>query len=188
MAVTKGSEVATIDVALVVVKGKVSNTEIALDTASKITVEPQVTTVDPVQLIVKGILRAQKGQQNTLTGNKLTMTDNVLNVQLLKMLQGGTIVMDTVDPTKVKSYTPPVSGSTEKGEVTEVTVYSAIYNAAAVLTGYEKITYPNCQGSPFAPSSEDGVFRVAELVFNSAPDKGEAPYKLEYVTTLPVIS
>lgn len=186
MALVRGNEIPTIDVALVTVKTKDAATEIGLKTASKIAVEPQVTTQEPSQLIVKGVLLAQKGEQRTLTGNQITLTDNVLNPQLLKIWQGGTLVMDTVDTSKVVSYTPPANG--EKGEVFELSAYSAIYNTAAVITGYEKITYPNCQGSPFAPSSEDGVFRAAELIANSAPEKGQAPYKIEYVKTLPAIS
>ena len=66
--------------------------------------------------------------------------------------------------------------------------YSAIYNAAGVITGYEKITYPNCQGTPVALNSQDDVFRAPGGTINSAPNTGEAPYTIEYVDELPTVS
>lgn len=94
-------------------------------------------------------------------------------------------VTDTSDESRVKSYTPPAN-SNEFNEVFELNCYSAIYNAAGLIEGYEKITYPNCQGVPVAFSSEDDVFRVSEYTINSAPDKGNPPYTIEYVPRLPV--
>ena len=69
----------------------------------------------------------------------------------------------------------------------EMRDYTAIYDAAGLITGYEKISYPNCQGTPVALSSEDGAFRAPEYVINSSPNSGEAPYVISYVDTLPTI-
>ena len=76
----------------------------------------------------------------------------------------------------------------EKGKVFKLNAYSAIYNAAGILTGYEKISYPNCQGVPVAFNSEDGVFRTSEYTINSAPAQGERPYEIEIVQDLPVLT
>ena len=59
--------------------------------------------------------------------------------------------------------------------------YSSIYNAAGVLTGYERITYPNCKGTPIAFTSEDGTFRASDYVINSAPAEGESPYEMDII-------
>ena len=144
---------------------------------------------EAVKLIVKGILRAQKPGTKTLTGNEITLTDNVFNPELVKILQGGTITYDTTDTKKVVSYTPPVAGSTtDKGEIFKLNCYSAQYDASGQIVQYEKITYPNCQGSPVAFGSEDGVFRAPEYVINSAPKQGEAPYAITYVASLPTLA
>ena len=50
---------------------------------------------------------------------------------------------------------------------------------------YEKITYPNCQGTPVTINTEDDVFRVPEYTINSAPKTGQAPYTIQYVAQLP---
>lgn len=198
MATKKGHEIPTIDVVLVTV-GPVEEggDEIALDTASNIQVSPQIETEDAIKLIVKGRLVAQKPAVNTMTGNAITLTDNVFNPELVQILQGGVIkywadadqgsTSDTDQGFGVASYTPPVAGAMSEQEVFPLNAYSAIYNAAGVITGYEKITYPNCQGVPVAFNSEDGVFRVAEYTINSAPAEGEAPYVINYVKNLPPV-
>lgn len=197
MAIKKGHEIPTIDVAMVTAQ-VAGGDEIAFDTASQIAVEPQVNEEDPVQLVVKGILRAQKPAVSTLTGNQITLTDNVFNPELVKILQGGTIkywadaehsepATTTDEGFGVESYTPPVAGSGEKGTPFTLNAYTAIYDAAGLITGYEKISYPNCQGTPVALSSEDGAFRAPEYVINSSPNSGEAPYVISYVDTLPTV-
>lgn len=194
---TKGHEIPTIDVAMVTWATS-DGKEIALQTASKIAVSVQSETEDPVKLVVKGKLLAQKPQVTTITGNTIILTDNVFNPELVKLLQGGTIKYWSSDEQTtetdedagfgVSSYTPPVAGSDEKGEPGTLNAYSAIYDAAGLITGYEKIAYPNCQGTPIALNSEDNVFRAPEYTINSAPKTGEAPYKITYVKSLPVVA
>ena len=193
----KGNEIPTIDVALVTIQVSEGN-EVALDTASKIAVSVQSETEDSVKLVVKGKLIAQKPSVTTITGNTITLTDNVFNPEMVKILQGGTVKYwtsaeqstegDTDAGFGVSSYTPPVAGSDDKGSPFTLNAYSAIYNAAGLITGYEKIAYPNCQGTPVALNSEDGVFRAPEYTINSAPKTGEAPYKITYIQELPVVS
>lgn len=178
------AEIATIDVSLVTIE--VDETEFGFDTANSISVEPQVEETDAVQVIVKGILRAQKPKQSTITGHEITLTDNVFNPELVQVLQGGSIEWDT-DGKTLKKYTPPVAGSTDKGKVFKLNAYSAQYNAAGQIVQYEKITYPNCQGSPVAFSSEDDTFRAPEYTIVSAPNTGEAPYEITYVEALPTL-
>lgn len=186
MSVVKGNEIATIDVVLVSIQGYgVNDDEIILDTANKIEVTVATETEDKVPLIVKGRLIAQKPPQTTVTGNTIVLTDNVFNDKIVKTLQGGTVEYEA-DGVTFKKYTPPVVGSNDKGEVFKLKAYSAIYNAAGILTGYERITYPNCQGTPIGFSSEDGTFRASDYTINSAPSNGEAPYEIEIVDELPV--
>lgn len=183
----KAVGIPTIDVSLVVVRtgvvdGNDTNaTEIAVDTANKVGVEPQTETTDAIKLVKLGRLIAQKPATTTITGHQITLTDNVFIPELVKILQGGT-VEGTGD---ALTYTPPVAGSTDKGQVFELDCYSAQYDASGQIVRYEKITYPNCQGTPVAMSSEDDVFRVPEYTINSAPKEGKAPYKISYVKTLP---
>ena len=188
MAITRVNEIPTIDVNLVTVQRSdmVGAPEFILDTSSKIAVEPQMNDQEAVQLIVKGVLKAQKKKSSTLTGNQITLTDNVFTPELVLLLQGGEIqykLDDDDQPTdEIIGYIPPVAGSTVEKAVFTLKAYSAVYDAAGNILKYECISYPNCTGQPIAFGSEDNVFRVQEYVIDSAPSNGEAPYTITYVS------
>lgn len=181
------AEIPTIDVNLVTILATGATDEIGFDTANKIKVEVQSEEEKAVKLVIKGVLRAQKQATTTVTGNQLTMTDNVFNPELVTILQGGTIHYDTVDPTKIVGYDPPVAGSVDKGETFTLNCYSAQYDGSGQIVQYEKISYPNCTGVPVAFGSEDGAFRAPEYTINSAPKTGKPPYRITYVETLPAL-
>lgn len=180
------AEIATIDCNLITIETKDGN-EFGFDTANKLGVEPQIETTEGKKLVVKGILRAQKPEQKTITGHKLTLTDNVFNPELVLVLQGGEILYNPEDPDEIVGYNPPVAGSPDKGEVFKVNAYTAQYDASGQIVKYEKISYPNCTGTPVAFESEDDAFRAPEYEINSAPKTGEAPYNLSYVKSLPML-
>ena len=180
------AEIATIDCCLVTIE--TSDGEFGFDTSNKIEVEPQIEEEDAVKLVVKGILRAQKPKTSTVTGNEITLSDNVFNPELVLVLQGGEILYDTVDTKKIIGYNPPAAGSSDKGEVFKLNAYSAQYDASGQIVQYEKITYPNCQGQPVAFGSEDGAFRAPEYTITSAPKTGERPYEIRYVDALPTLT
>lgn len=180
------AEIATIDCSLVTIE--VEGKEFGFDTSNQISVEPSLETTEAIKLIVKGILRAQKPKSVTITGTTITLSDNVFNPELVQILQGGTIVWDETDASKIISYTPPVTGSKEKGAVFTLNAYSAIYDSSGIIQGYEKISYPNCQGQPIALSSQDDTFRAPSYTIESYPAQGEAAYTLTYVDALPELA
>ena len=174
------SGIPTIDVSLVVVR--TASVEIAVDTANKIAVEPQIEESDAIKLIKLGKVLAQKPASSVITGHQITLTDNVFIPEVVKIFQGGTLENTEGG---YPHYKPPVSGSNDKGEIFSLDCYSAVYDSSGQIVKYELITYPNCQGTPVALNSEDDVFRLPEYTINSAPKKGEAPYDISYVDSLP---
>lgn len=187
MALMKGHEIATIDCELVTIKQ--GDIEIGLKTSNRINIDPQIETTDAIKNIVKGTLISQKREVNTLTGNKITLTDNVFNPELVMILQGGTIEYSEDDDGHVLSYTPPLAGAdmTEKEPFT-LCAYTAQYDASGLIVRYEKTEYPNCTGQPVAMSSEDDVFRAPEYTIISAPAADEPPYKITYIDELPKLN
>lgn len=184
MAVKRGSEFATIDVVAVCLKSYDENAdEICIDTANKVSTTVATETSERVALIIKGVVIAQKPQVTTVTGNTLVLTDNVFNAQEVELLQGGTVKYD--EGGNVIGYTPPVSGQKYNPKLFQLITYSAIYNAAAVCVGYERMTFPNCQGQPISFNIEDGAFRATDYTINSAPAHGEPPYDMDIIAELP---
>lgn len=194
----RGTEIAMIDCVLVVMRTKGAGAKsLALDTASQIEVAIATETADAIKLIIKGKLKAQKKATTTVTGNTLTLTDNVFNFEQAKILQGGTIKYWTsadkddtqTEPSTfgVAGYEPPVSGSDDKGEEFDLDLYSAVYDTSGEIIQYEKITYPNCTGQPFGVGAQDDTFFVGSITIDSAPKKGQAPYTIDTVFKLPTI-
>lgn len=159
----------------------------AVETANQIQVEPVLNTVDAIQLIVKGVLLAQKGQSNTLTGHTITLTDTTFSPEMVACIQGGTVTYKEDDYTKVKSYSPPNSGEALTTKPFTVHTYSAQYDSSGQIVQYEHITYPNCQGSPISLNRQDDTFSTPEYVINSYPSNGQPAYTIEYVDTLPTM-
>lgn len=182
------AEIPTIDCELVTIEVTRSNTtyEFGFTTAKSIGVEPQLEETDAVKLMIKGKLKAQKPKSSVLTGNEITLKDNVFNPELVEVLQGGTVTYDQATGV-VTGYTPPTAGSGTGGETFRLNAYSAQYNAAGQIVNYEKISYPNCTGSPVAFGAEDGTFRAPEYKIISAPSADEAPYTISYVDALPTL-
>lgn len=184
--VKRATEIPTIDVNLVTIQPQGEDLEYILDTASQISTEPEIEETDATKLVIKGVLKAQKLATSTMTGTTITLTDNVFTPELVLILQGGEILYDTVDTSEIIGYRPPVAGSSDKGKVFTLNVYSAQYDASGQIVRYEKMSFPNCQGTPISLSAEDDVFRVSEYTISSAPKKDEYPWTLDYVDALPI--
>lgn len=183
MSLKKGHEIATIDVNLITITPKDSTDELGLKTSTQIQVDPQIETTEAIKLIVKSVLIAQKRQQDTITGNTITLSDNVFNPELVQILQGGNIEYD--EDGSFKKYTPVAVGEEYTAVPFTLTVYTAHYDAAGIILDYEKVTYPNCTGVPVAFSAQDDTFVTPSYSIISAPGEGEVPYTIEMVKEIP---
>ncbi len=183
MAIKKGLETYTIDCALVVVTTQEEEPRsIALTTDTSVRVEPQVETTEAIKCMVKGVLKAQKPEKSTLTGHRLTFSDNATIMDLMPFLLGGTLEKDEQgNPTR---YIPPEEG--QDPPKCTVDLYSARMLGSDII-GYEKRSYPDCVGAPYTVSNQDDTFRVTEYTMNSAPGGGKRPYEIEYIDELPEI-
>lgn len=183
----KGTEKATIDCNMIVVTTEEDTPRsVAITSGTKLAVEPQTETTEAVKLIIKGVLKAQKKETQTITGHTITLTDNLTILELIEILQGGTILKDETSG-KITSYTPPVSGAAYTPIPFTLDVYTAVMEGANIVN-YEKTSYPGCTGVPIGLNSEDDVFRANEYTINSAPADGQAPYTITYVDALPTVA
>ena len=184
---TKGTEMAFIDCKMIVVTTEEdSPRSVSITSGAKLGVEALLDTVEAVKLNIKGVLKAQKKESKIITGHTLTLTDNMTILELMEIVQGGTLTRDP-ESHEITGYEPPVVGEAYKPVKFKLEAYSAQMDEGGNEIGYEKVTYPGCTGQPVGLNSEDNVFRVTEYTITSAPSKGEAPYKWEYVKALPEV-
>lgn len=188
MAIKEATGIATIDVVLASIKEASTENEFIFETSSQVSIAPDVETSEPIKLVIKGKLRAQKRGTKTITGHTITLTDNVFTPELVELVQGGTFTRDSGGTGKITKYEPPKAGEDNKTKIFELCLYSAIYDESGSIVGYEKITYPNCEGAPIEISRKDDEFSVSTYTITSAPKKGQAPYTIDYVSALPTVA
>lgn len=186
--IRKPDEVATIDACLVVLTPEDGSAEpIGITSDTEVATEVQIETTDANKLMIKGVLKAQKAEQKTITGVKITLTDNMTVLEVAQAVQGGIILRD--EKGKIIKYTPPISGNKEKDRAKyTLDIYTACMDSAGDIVGYEKTTYLHCVGEPVAYNSKDDEWRSAEYILNSMPKKNEPPYAIEYVDELPEVA
>lgn len=160
---TKGNEVATIDVALVVVKDSDGN-RFGLDTSNKVQVTPVTETKDAVKLIIKDRLISQKPQRVKITGNTITLTDNVFNAQLVQLLQGGTITFS-------KKYSSASASITVGKHHIVIGSDYLVFNVATAVTG--TVEYNDVTGV-LEIVTAGGRQRKSYTVESSAPSSSTA--------------
>lgn len=185
--IRKPDEVATIDASLIVLTPEdESEDAIGITTNTEVATEVQTETTDANKLLIKGALKAQKKEKQTLTGIQITLTDNMTVLDLAKAVQGGTILRD--DYGKITKYTPPIVGDEDTAQTKyTLDVYSAVMDSSGEVLKYEKVTYKHCTGQPFAYNAKDDEWRSAQYVLLSLPKQGEPPYTIEYVDELPEV-
>lgn len=180
------TELPLVDVARVVLTTK-ETTPITYtwETASKAESEVLTEEIKGEKLIIKGVLKAQKRDEEIITGINLKFQDNVFAPEVVQLLQGGTLTTD-VDESFLKYEAPKVG---EKPVLTpfDIDVYTTITAEDGEIQGYLKYTFPNGKGKPVKFEMEDNKFMAPSYEITTAPKKGESPYTIDKVSTLPVI-
>ena len=184
--IRRPEEVATIDASLIVLTRENGDGDaFGITTNTEVATEVQTETTDANKLIIKGVLKAQKKEKQTLTGIQITLTDNMTVLDLARAVQGGKILRD--EQGKIIKYVPPIVGEEEEQEKYTVEVYTACMDSSGEILKYEKTTYKHCTGQPFAYNAKDDEWRSAQYVLLCLPKQGEPPYELDYVDELPAV-
>lgn len=184
----KVTERATIDVAeIVVVTRETTPKRYGWRTATKVDIEADIEEQEAITLIVKGTVKAKKPGRKTLTGHTITLTDALLVMEMLPLMNGGSLIYDEQDTTKIVGYSAPVVGEEITKTKFDLYVYQAIMDGSDIV-GYEETLYPNCEGNPIGLNGEDDVFRVSEMEIVSAPGAGESALTMHTVAELPALT
>lgn len=154
-------------------------------TADEVETEEVISEGEEQTLKIKGVVYANKPAEDITLGYDLTLKDNVFCPEVLEIMQGGTLVYDSTDPTKFKSYSAPPVGVTTSKKKFDTNFYSEIVTNDGPTGDYAKITFPNGKGGSVPIVLKDGEYYSNEYIIKSRPAKGESPYTIEIVDVLP---
>lgn len=118
-------------------------------------------------------------------GSDLGASHVVFSPEIFALIDGGTLVYDETETTKVIGYKPPVIGKVVKRSRFNVRAYSEIKEGDEII-GYNCLEFTKCKGKPISFNFKDGEFLVSQYNMISRPGKNELPYNLKIVENLPV--
>lgn len=169
------------DVALVELK--VGNESFTYETATEVNTEVNITEGSKQELIIKGVLVASKNTPDVITGVTITTKNNTFSPKIIELYQGGEVVENAGE---FVSYSAPLAGvKPSVTKIDEINIYTEICEAGGFTGDYMKVSFPNGQGKPMNLQFADGAFYSNECVLTTTPNKGQAPYTITKVSTLP---
>lgn len=175
-------EKALTGVSLVVLTDK-SGARYSFSTATKANAKVLIETGKKTELIIKGVLKAQKQFDSTIKGVDVEFQDNMFLPEVVALLQGGTVVKDADG--NFMSYTPPAAGAAPELDSFDVDIYTEETDTSGLTLRYAKLSLPNGKGEPIELGFEDDKFFSAKYVIKTAPNAGQPPYTITMVDELP---
>lgn len=169
-------------VALVVLTDRYDN-KLSFSTATKANAKVLIETGKKSELIIKGVLKAQKKFDSTIKGVDVEFQDNMFLPEVVALLQGGTVVKD--EEGNFISYIPVVAGAAPNLDSFTVDIYTEETDTSGEILRYAKLSLPNGKGEPIELGFEDDRFFAAKYTIKTSPSTGSPPYTIEMVDSLP---
>ena len=151
-------------------------------TADEAKYTPKVSDGKEVVLRTKNTLHAIDKTEDIQYGSDIVLTDNKFSAEVLAIVDGGTVVMDTATPTKIVGYTPPIASLAVNRIIFTTNVYTEEKDTDGTILSYFKFAFPSCKGTPTKFSFKDGTFMTPEYTIESRAKKGEGAYDLSILT------
>ena len=164
----------------------VAGTKITLDTAESAELEPVVSEGGEEIKRNDSRILAVVRTEDLLYGYDITFTDNTFDAQIMALIEGGTLIMDAIETTKVVGYDTPMISDGATMKPFRLTLYVANYEGDSIKN-YVKIALNNCSGK--APTMSLGKeFYAPEFTIKAREaTKASLPIRnITYVTSLPV--
>jgi len=182
MAVDNTVQKALIGVAMVVLTGP-GGERYSFSTSTKANAKIVIEQGKKIELVIKGVLKAQKKFDSAIKGVDVEFEDNMFLPEVVALLQGGSVAKD--EDGNFLAYTPPAAGSAPNLSKFDVDIYTEETDTSGEITGYVRLSLPNGKGEPVELTFDDSKFYAATYTISTAPSPGQAPYVIEAVGSLP---
>lgn len=191
MALTYAEGMPLVDISLAQVityvqpAGTVVDKTINFVTANEADVEPAISAGDEKIFRVKNQIIAINRTEDIVIGYDVTLKNNELIMELLALVDGGDLVFDEIETTKVIGYDAPSTGGVVEREAFDLALYCAEKDQSGDTVGYVKFLFKHTKGSPVKYTFKDGEFFVPEMKVSSRPKSTDFPVEISVLTALP---
>lgn len=155
------------------------------DTADEADVKAKIDKGRDKILRVKNRILARNRTEDIVTGYEINFKNNTLSPELLALIDGGTLEMDSETPTKIVGYDAPASGQVVNRTPFTLNVYTEEKDTDGSTVEYARFIFKHCKGKPVDFKFKDGDFFVPDMKAESAPKKDESPIEIDFLNTLP---
>lgn len=152
---------------------------------SEITLDPEINEGQKKVLRDSTHILAQAKEDDLLEAILLKLTTVKFPVEVVPIIQGGTLRYDTLEKTKIVGYDAPTMSEGANKKYFKLTTYVANYEGENVLN-YVQFTFPKCKGKIFKLDFKKEFFAPEFEVRATENTKLKKPaYSFDYIDVLP---
>lgn len=159
---------------------------IFIETAEEVELDPVISAGDEKVHRDDTKILAIASTPDLLYGYNFKLKDATFSPEVAALIEGSNVTYDTVDTTKVKSYSTPMLAEGAKMKPFKADVYVANYEGDSIKD-YSMITLNKCSGKAPKMSLKKDFYAPEFEIKARENTKASKPIKdVSYVTTLPV--
>lgn len=167
-------------------KGIATTDKIRIICDSEVDLDPEISQGQEKILRDKKRILATATEDDLLYGYKLKFKNTTFNMAVASLIEGGNIVYDETEKTKIIGYNTPMLSEGSNLKPFKADVYIAQYEGDDVI-GYMKLTLNKCKGKAVKLGFKKDFFAPEFEVKCRENTQAKLPIKgITFVKTLPV--
>lgn len=155
------------------------------ETASSCACAPAVSAGQEIEQRIKNVIMGMIKTDDVLKGYDITLEDQRLIVEMLALVDGGTLTLDQGAFTK---YEGPDAGTSPTHKAFKLTLYTSDRDTSGDANSYYSWEFTHCKGKPVELGSRDNEFRTTSYTIESRPASGSPMVTLKPVADLPAVT
>lgn len=183
MSLLTGGNIANIERIRIVTEDDTAKTFV-FETATSCAYNAAVSAGNEVEQRVKNQIYGLLKTEDLVKGYDLELEDQRLIIEVLALVDGGTLTGTGEEWTK---YASPVAGSPVSRTKFSVELYTSDRDTDGEAIAYHCWKFVGCKGSPVSGSMTDGNFATQKYSIKSRPPKGVSPMEVTRVKELPAV-
>ena len=181
MALLTGGNIANIERVRITTEGESPSTYV-FETATSCAFNAAVSSGNETEQRVKNQILGLIKTEDLVKGYDLDLEDQRLIMDVLALIDGGTVTGNGEEWTK---YESPAAGTPVVRKPFKMELFTSDRDTDGEAVEYYCWTFQHCKGAPVSGSAQDGSFATLKYTIKSRPKKGVSPMVIERVETLP---
>lgn len=186
MALLTGGNIANVE-RIKITTDETSAKTYVFETATSCSFTAAVSSGQEVEQRIKNTVMGLLKTDDLVKGYDIELEDQRLIPEILALVDGGTLTMDTETPTEWKKYASPVAGQGVMRTSFSLELYTSDRDTDASAKEFYVWKFVGCKGKPVGGSAADNAFSSMKYTIESRPAAGSSALEITRVTELPAV-